>query len=269
VNSRSDPPDVHRHLRVIQNDTGKPCLALTAPIFDRAWANQVATQVANAAFGRLHATVDLNEVLKLTEELLAENSNLTDQFLAEPGPKVECAAGCDHCCHVPVGVTAPEALQLYAFLRRTRSEAELGALQQKLSAWSDAIRGLSHDERYSPNYPCPLLEGGSCSVYPARPFACRGMNSLDRSDCEARLHDPVRREEYLTTGQGGRALINPILASQAISGGLQLVLFEHFQLDMRQLDLVWALDLLFTRGTDVAAEWAAGGGSFEPALGAS
>jgi len=166
-----------------------------------------------------------------------------------------------------VGVTAPEALQLYAFLRRTRSEAELSALQQKLRACSDAIRGLSHDERCSPSYPCPLLEAGSCSVYSARPFACRGMNSLDRADCDARLHDPVRREEYLSTGQGGRALISPILASQAISGGLQLALFEHFQLDMRQLDLVWALDLLFTRGNEVASEWAAGGSSFEPALG--
>jgi len=267
VNSASPPPDVRRHLRVVQNDVGKRSLALTAPIFDRAWANQVATQVANAAFDRLQANIDLNEILKLTEQLLGENSKLTDQFLAEPGPKVECGAGCDHCCHVPVGVTAPEALQLYAFLRRTRSEAELDALQQKLRACSEAIRGLSHNERYSPNYPCPLLEAGSCSVYPARPFACRGMNSLDRSDCAARLHDPVRREEYLRTGQSGPALINPILASQAISGGLQLVLFEHFQLDMRPLDLVWALDLLFTRGTEVASEWAAGGGSFQPALG--
>jgi hypothetical protein len=247
---------------------GKRSLALTAPIFDRAWANQVATRAANAAFERLQANIDLNQVLELTEELLAENSKLTDQFLAEPGPKVECRAGCDHCCHVPVGVTAPEALQIYAFLRRTRSEAELDALQQKLRACSDAIRGLSHDERYSPNYPCPLLEARSCSVYPARPFACRGMNSLDRSGCEARLHDPVRREESLRTGQGGPALINPILASQAISGGLQLVLSEHFQLDMRQLDLAWALDLLFTRGPEVAAEWAAGGGSFQSALGA-
>jgi Fe-S-cluster containining protein len=241
---------------------------LTAPIFDRAWANQVATQVANAAFGRLRANVDLNQIVTLTEELLAENSKLTDQFLAEPAAIVECAAGGDHCCHVPVGVTAPEALQIYAFLRRTRSASELDALQQKLRGCSDAIRSLSHHERYSPNHPCPLLEAGKCSVYPARPFACRGMNSLDRSDCEARLHDPVRREEWLATGEGGRALINPILASQAISGGLQLVLFEHFQLDMRQLDLVWALDLLFTRGTEVAGEWAAGGASFQPALGA-
>jgi hypothetical protein len=268
VTSSPPHPDVRRHLRVVQDDQGKPCLALTAPIFDRAWANQVTTQVANAAFDRLRANIDLNQVVALTEELLAENSKLTEQFLAEPGPKVECAAGCDHCCHVPVGVTAPEALQLYAFLRRTRSAEELAALQQKLRACSDAIRGLSHDQRYSPNHPCPLLEGGRCSVYPARPFACRGMNSLDRADCDARLHDPVRREAWLSTGEGGRALINPILASQAISGGLQLALFEHFQLDMRQLDLVWALDLLFTRGAEVGSEWAAGGGSFQPALGA-
>jgi hypothetical protein len=49
---------------------------------------------------------------------------------------------------------------------------------------------------------------------------------------------------------------------------MQLALFEHFGLDMRQLDLIWALDLLFTRGTEVAEEWVAGRGSFQSALGA-
>jgi Fe-S-cluster containining protein len=260
-----------RYLRVVHDDTGRQCLSLTAPLFDRAWADQVARQAANAAFERLQANIDLNQVLKLTEELLAENSKLADQWVAKAdatsGAKVGCGAGCDHCCHAPVGVTAPEALVIHAFLRRTRSEAELAALEQKLRAGAAAIRGLSLEERTSPNHPCPLLEGGRCTVYPARPFACRGMNSLDRAGCERRLHDPVRREEFLRTGQGGRALLNPILASQALSIGLQLALFERFQLDMRQLDLVWALDLLFTRGDEVAAAWAAGEGSFQPALG--
>jgi len=36
---------------------------------------------------------------------------------------------------------------------------------------------------------------------------------------------------------------------------------------LRPLDLVWALDLLFTHGTEAASEWAAGGTSFQPALG--
>jgi Fe-S-cluster containining protein len=262
----SSPAGLHRHLRVVQDEAGGRSLALNAPIFDRAWANEVAAQAANAAFDRLQSTADLDQVLKLTQELLAENSKLTDQFLAESRPKVECRSGCDHCCHQPVGVTAPEALTIYAALRSTRSDAELEAFRQKLTSYAEAIRGLSPSERHTPRHPCPLLAAGSCSVYSARPFACRGMNSLDRAECEALLHDPVRREEFLKTGQGGRVLINPLMASQAVSVGLQLALSERFQLDMRQLDLVWALDLLFARGPEVASQWAAGGASFQLAV---
>ncbi len=266
--SSSEFVDERRHLRVVQDDAGRRSLVLAAPLFEQPWANRVASNAANVAFVRLQEGVDLEQVFELTGELLEECSKLTDKLAADSRAALECGAGCDHCCHLAVGVTAPEALVVHAYLQQNRSEEELNALRLELSERSEAIRGLSTAERFSPDQPCPLLKDGSCSVYPARPFACRGMNSVDRADCESRLRDPVRREAFLRTGQGGRVLLAPLVAAQAIGVGMQLALFERFRLDMRQLDLIWALDLLFTRGTDVAKGWAAGKGTFQSALGA-
>lgn len=53
----------------------------------------------------------------------------------------------------------------------------------------------------------------------------------------------VRR--HLTTGLGGRALIDPILAGQSISGVLQLVLSEQFQLDTQSQPGSWLEGQLF------------------------
>jgi Fe-S-cluster containining protein len=266
--SSSSSVDNRRHLRVVQNEGGRSSLALNAPIFEQEWANRVASHAANVIFARLGDGVDREQLSALMEELLTQCSKLTDKVTLDSGVTLECGVGCDHCCHLPVGVTAPEALVVYAYLQQNRSEEELNALRLTLRERSEAIRGLSLNQRYSPDHPCPLLKDGSCSVYPARPLACRGMNSVDRADCESRLRDPVRREEFLRTGQGGRVLVAPLLATQAVGVGMQLALFEHFGLDMRQLDLIWALDLLFTRGTEVAEEWVAGRGSFQSALGA-
>ena len=262
------PPRERRHLRVIQDEQGRNSLVLNAQLFQQFWANRVTADAANLAFLRLSSGVDLPRVLALTEELLAEDSKLGERFISQSEERIECTAGCNHCCHEPVGVTPPEALLVYAHLEQSRSTEDLALLRQKLSERSEAIRGLTTSERYSPEQPCPLLQEGSCSVYSVRPLACRGMNSLDRADCERRLHDPVRRAEFLRTGQGGRVLVAPLVASQAISVGLQLTLFEQFGLDMRQLDLIWALDLLFSGEQDVAREWAEGQSSFQPALGA-
>jgi hypothetical protein len=49
---------------------------------------------------------------------------------------------------------------------------------------------------------------------------------------------------------------------------MQLSLSGHFNLDMRPLDLISAMDLLFTRGQAVIDEWFDGEAAFASALGA-
>jgi hypothetical protein len=187
-----------------------------------------------------------------------------------PAGTVACQSGCDHCCYQSVGVTPPEALAIWRHVLETTSEEELDALRVRLRAFRDRTRDLSARERVSPDLPCPFLEDHACSIYSVRPLSCRGMNSLDATVCEKKLHDVRVREASFAGTLPGHVLVEPIRAFHAISAGLQLALAECFGLDMRPLDLAWALQLLLedtpARGGDLegslATRWLAG----EPAL---
>jgi len=86
-----------------------------------------------------------------------------------------CRRGCDHCCHLPVGVTLGEALRL---ADAVRAEASLAA-RVATAATATAARtwlGLVGE-------PCPLLVDGACAVHAARPLPCRSLASTDAASC--------------------------------------------------------------------------------------
>jgi hypothetical protein len=166
-----------------------------------------------------------------------------------------------------VGVTPPEALAIFEHVRTTRSAAALERLRDYVADRYEKTRGLSSAERFSPEHPCVFLEGGRCSIYEVRPLSCRAMNSLDAGECARRLREPEARAAFLATGAGSRSFMEPIRAYHAVSAGLQLGLSELYEVDMRPLDLVAAMQLLFTGPESLGRDWAAGGKVFEPARG--
>src|SRR5262249_13214760 len=131
----------------------------------------------------------------------------------------------------------------------------------------EATRGLSSAQRFSPDQPCAFLEAGRCSIYEVRPLSCRGMNSLDAGECEKRLHDPEARAAFLATGAGSHSYMAPIRAFHAVSAGLQLGVAELYDLDMRPLDLIAAMQLLLSDSGATAREWLEGRPAFEAARG--
>jgi|GEM_PF-704642 len=238
--------DGRLHLALVTDAaSGRERLDLVRPVFGQDWQNRLAAAAANTAYALLREGKSVRTAVQLGKAAMDSTSTLVGGLLSRaPVGAVACQAGCDHCCHQSVGVTAPEALTIYAYLVAKRTPAELGLLLERLRAFSRATRGLSSRERVSPDLPCPLLEDHACSVYEVRPLSCRGMNSLDRKLCEQRLHDPEARTAAFEGRLPGHVLVEPIRAFHAISAGLQLALAEHFGLDMRPLDLAWALELL-------------------------
>lgn len=108
----------------------------------------------------------------------------------DPPPRpLACEAGCNYCCSVQVQVLAPEVLYLAGYLKRTRRQEELAALSAALADFGDQVKDLTPDRRSAMKAPCPLLVDGLCSVYEARPIACRSANSTDAQRCQAVL-DP-------------------------------------------------------------------------------
>lgn len=91
-----------------------------------------------------------------------------------------CRSGCAHCCSFPVGVTFEEALRLRDAVNtapraerdRLRATIAREALATESSTWSE-LAGRA----------CPLLQGGTCSLYHARPLPCRALGSTDAEAC--------------------------------------------------------------------------------------
>jgi Fe-S-cluster containining protein len=255
---------------VIHRDpvSGAEAVTLRAPLFREAWQDELSVGTANTARAVLRTAPSVERTVELARNAMAATSRLAEALLSRaPAGAVACKAGCDHCCHQPVGLTPPEALAIAAHLRQTRSLEELAAVRSRLAQRELETRELSSAQRFSPDQPCPFLARGQCSIYEVRPLACRGMNSLDAEECETRLRDPAARAAFLEHGSGGRSFMEPIRAFHAISAGLQLSLSELYGLDMRPLELTRALDLLLNGPESSAADWLSGERPFESALG--
>lgn len=228
------------------------------PVFSESWQNEVALSGASTVRAMLGDQPNLERLVELTRKLMDATSRLAEGFLAHaPSGSVACRAGCDHCCHQSVGVTPPEALTIMDHVIQSRSEAELAELAARVATRFEETRGLSSQERFSPDYPCVFLASGRCSIYEVRPLSCRGMNSLDADECRVRLRDADARAAFLASGAGSRSFMEPIRAFHALSAGLQLALHELYDLDVRPLDLVAAMHLFFTSPPSIGQAWLA------------
>ncbi|HEX2660944.1 MAG TPA: YkgJ family cysteine cluster protein [Polyangia bacterium] len=247
---------------------GREQLTLDVPVFRNDWQNELVAAAANTAYAIVQGEPKVERAVELARNAMAAMSRLAEGLLASaPQGAVACKPGCDHCCHQSVGVTPPEALAIFEHLRHTLGEVERAALAAQLAVSEERTRGLSAAERFSPDHPCPFLAQGRCSIYEVRPLACRGMNSLSADECARRLRDPEARAAFLAQGVGGHSYLEPIRAVHAISAGLQVLLSEFYNLDMRPLELTSALHLLFESYDRVVPAWLDGAPAFAPAHG--
>ncbi len=240
-------------------ESGRPRLALKAPIFEAGWQNEMVTATANTALGTLREQPTVARSVELARDAMTVTSQLSDDFIRRaPAGAVACKAGCDHCCHQVVSVTPPEALAIVDHLRKSRSTVELTLIGERLAEAHERGRDLTTTERYSLEHPCPFLEAGQCAIYEVRPLSCRGMNSRDATGCLNSFRDPVARTEFLSNALGGHSFAEPIRAFLAISVGLQLGLSEVYKLDMQPLELTAAVHLLLSGSESLPRQWIAG-----------
>lgn len=80
-----------------------------------------------------------------------------------------CKAGCSDCCSMALHITQDEA---NAIAKATGRTALVPDYHENIEASIKLYEGV----------PCPFLVEGSCSVYDARPFACRAHYSVDKDN---------------------------------------------------------------------------------------
>ena len=157
------------------------------------------------------------------------------------GGAMACTSGCPHCCVLNVSVLLPEAMRIAETITAAWPETARSALQTRLAHHCNWERWMDDEERVMRGASCPLLDtGGSCSIHPVRPLACRGVASLDSNSCRSAF-DPIidgrdrsvpadlqRRAAYDQVFMAmGRALANHGLDDRSIELGVGILAFAQ------------------------------------------
>jgi Fe-S-cluster containining protein len=130
---------------------------------------------------------------------------------------VACGAGCDACCHVPVGVQAHEVLIAAHHVQKHFTPLELEGLLERAEAHRAAFEGRSNAERTALRMPCVLLREGSCSIYEARPEACRSHHSNNAAACRTNLERGREDIDVYIPGVRGRMFAIMLAIDQAVA----------------------------------------------------
>ena len=102
----------------------------------------------------------------------------------------ECGPGCSYCCHLPVAVSAPEALGLAFHIKARFAAPELRAIREMIASNAAKVADMTVIEQARAQVKCALLDDdGQCSAYEARPIACSSWCSVSRAECEASFKD--------------------------------------------------------------------------------
>lgn len=90
--------------------------------------------------------------------------DLYEMIPAENKNQVSCTKGCTGCCYIDLHITVDEAAHIIDYCR-----------EQGISIDKDYLNLQAQTGRkeFSAHSKCVFLEEGLCSIYPARPAACR------------------------------------------------------------------------------------------------
>jgi len=132
-------------------------------------------------------------------------------FRQMTGAAVSCRAGCSFCCWMRIDVRAHEVLVICRHLQSDSQAASREALATRIRAAAARVAGVGYVERQEVHQPCALLDhAGCCSVYAARPAACRRYFSLSLDACESIWNGdaPDTEPEHPMIAEPGRFAAN-------------------------------------------------------------
>jgi Fe-S-cluster containining protein len=175
----------------------------------------------NTPAGRLTTAIDvptgfipITAIVPVTRRLGEEAAQLEIQHATEAGRTISCRMGCAACCRMLVPLSAPEAFALREYAEQLPMERQT-RLRNRLSETKDRLRGEGLWDRlndvaeattpvpdegldpinrayYALRIPCPYLENEMCSIYEARPAACRELLVTSPAElCQDMVQNPV------------------------------------------------------------------------------
>lgn len=146
----------------------------------------------------------ITALMELTRQRQAELDETIAAWREEAGANVRlwCGPGCGNCCSLTVNSSFPEAMILASILseyQRQNLHVTVAKLQKHARQSADA-RSFLVGYRTAVG-PCPFLDAAAnCSVYTARPLACRALLATRPADwCGENLGDldPMEQDAFL------------------------------------------------------------------------
>ena len=178
--------------------------------------------VLNTPAGQLSTTLDVptgfvpvTAIVPAMRRIGEEAERLEERHAVEAGQHISCRMGCAACCRMLVPLSPPEAFALKDYvdslpadrrhhiaqrLAETKSHLEEHGLLDQLSSVAEGTTTRS-DEDFEPlnrayyalRMPCPFLEQEMCSIYEARPAACRELLVTSPAEwCQDLVRNPVQ-----------------------------------------------------------------------------
>jgi Fe-S-cluster containining protein len=156
------------------------------------------------AVASARASSDAAVVRSETVRMYGRLATLQRDVIAQRSVDVACERGCHYCCHLRVEIRPHEAFVLAEHIAGRFSNADRAATITRIEANLQRIAPLSAAAHVRAGIPCALLdEQGTCSVYDARPAACRKYYSVSVSTCRNAFLDDFRTSDRRTRGRSG------------------------------------------------------------------
>jgi Fe-S-cluster containining protein len=166
--------------------------------------------VQRAALDKLRSLPHKSDAIPFVSSLQRSVDQIV-QSANTPGQKLDCTAGCSHCCNVRVEALAPEVFIIARVLKQLPPET-VAAITERLRAHAAAVKGVSVSDH---RRPCPFLEENFCTIYPVRPSVCRKMHSFNVEKCKTpgadipqSLEILLKAEAFIQGSAGAYSLFN-------------------------------------------------------------
>lgn len=164
--------------------------------------------------------------IAVAEKAMAQASALPDT--ARALARIGCGPCCDACCHQVVGVTLAE-LALAAQAASALPDEARARLTGRLAEVKRRAEGIALAEWWKQKIPCPLLDGGLCTIHGDRPLPCRAFASADAGACKASLAGeavriPLFATQHAIYGHAQAGLAQALAAAGMKQGPIALAL---------------------------------------------
>jgi Fe-S-cluster containining protein len=147
--------------------------------FDREREEARARKAVDAAAGRMQ-----------TIRMYGRLADLQGGIIARSKVELACQRGCSYCCHMRVEMRPHDAFVLSEHVQTKLNPEQRARTIVRIEENLKRIALLTPEQHMRAGIPCALLEEGICSVYEARPAACRKYYSVSVEICRTAFDDP-------------------------------------------------------------------------------